>query len=624
MSTFKTVDFNIHYVNTLLQNKGKGSLLVIEKFIIELKLRRDSWDKAISAFKENQETLKENKAQAQKPFERLLQEKEIKMVQVAEEYYLKLKPLEENQNKLKKQLLVIRDEEQKKTFESLIKALGEQIQKVNENLKILQDRHKTIIDTLNFKQQEFIQQIKDEVAKLDAEILNIKEIMHKASVSQLKLDNLYRAVAKNPNTLFNDSISHDLILFAHKDIEFKNILNNFLSVVLEQKDYQQAIDKIGKLMDEIFQKSKGITMFELISIYSKLFISINKEGVSVLDKPMVRVFVDPDVEKALRHYRDDLTFPEIIQIAKLSPEIHQKVLSHAICVDFYIQLLRVELKLAKEKNLKFEMPEINWDALIYLTTKWPAFFIKFGQSLNTFSEYEYIKLFQSTILHTSNILKNPISEQIFTKILKLRENSKDTFQKNYKTRDYIRLLYDTVAMASSNEIRSPHYVEVLIICAEINEPYKTNFLKLFNAVEISKVFAQEESIARNEQEDIYLTIDQKFEKKDVLLKVFGVKSYDNLPYPLIRFLQTLRVDVSDHLFQVDNILDKINQFEKNIGLSVISSDKQLPLANAIYHSVVKCAEYISVPKALEALCITKELEKMLGRKINANKELPKI
>lgn len=625
MSSLKTVDFNIHYVNTLLQNKGKGSLTVIQNFINEIEVKRRSWEKSIPEYKEKQEKLIESRTQAQEPFVKLLQDKESKMFLMTEEYQNKLNLYAENREKLKKQLLILKIEEQKKAIEDQILTLEEHTKKTNENLALLPAKHKSIIETLNIKQQEFLQNIKDELLKLDEEILNTKGLIQKASNTQLKLDNLHHAVSKNPNTLFNDGISHDLVLFAHRDSDFKLVLNNFLENILQQKNYQQTIDKVGKLMEEVYQKSKGMSVLELISIYSKLLVTINqeKEGASILDKPMIKFFVNPEVEKALRQYREDLSILEIIQIAKLSPEIHQKVLSQPICADFFIQLLRSEMKMAKKKGQHFIMPTIEWDALIYLTTKWPIFFKKFGQSLNSFDEHEYIKMFQNTIEYANLILKNPSSEKVFFKILSLRDQIKDTFQKSFDTKDFIQLLYDTVAMAKPNDFRCPHHLEVLKIYSELKEPFKSNFIQLFDPLETTRMFKQAESVAIELQENLYLKIVKNIEIKNNFLSTFKVDKVEDIPRPILRFFQTIRVDVGDHLAQLDNILEKLNHFEKNIGLSVVSSDRQIPIANSIYQSVIKCSEYIDNPQAFERLCVTKELDKMLSRRVNFQKEQPK-
>lgn len=623
MNTTKTVDFNIHYVNTLLQNKGKGSLTVIQNFINELEVKRRSWERSIPELREKQEKLNESKQQAQEPFEKLIQEKEAKFQQLTQEYQSKIKTLEENNEKLKKQLSIVQSEEQKKVIQVQILQVNDQIKKIGETVSLLPEKHKSVIETLNLKQSEFLQQIKEEYSKLDEEILAIKGLIQKAHGTQLNLDNLHHAVSKNPNTLFNDSISHDLVAFAHRDAVFKGILNEFLENILPQKTYQAIFDKIGKLMAEVYQKSKGMTAFELISIYSKLLISFNneKESASLLEKPMLKFFVSPEVEKALRQYREDLTISEIIQIAKLSPEIHQKVLSQPICADFFIQLLRAEMKLAKKANKPLVMPAIEWDALIYLTTKWPIFFKKFGQSLNSFDDIEYIKMFQSTIEYASIILKNPISEQVFTKILSLRDQAKETFQKSFDTKDYIRLLFNTVAMAKPNEFRSPHYSEIQKIVKELEEPFKSNFLKMFDAKDVQRMQTQIETLSIDFHENIYLKLNSECEKKEFLQKIFNTNKLESIPKQILRFFQTIRVDVKDHLVQLDNIIEKTGLFEKNIGLSVVSSDRQIPVANAIYNSVLKCSEYIENPKAFEDLCVSKELDKMLSRRVNIHKEL---
>lgn len=624
MSSIKTVDFNIHYVNTLLQNKGKGSLTVIQNFINELEAKRRSWEKNIPEFREKQNQLTLSRTQAQEAFVKLLQDKEEKLIVLNKEYQSKAKTIEENKEKLIKQSSVTRIDEQKKTIESQIQFLVDHLKKINENLAQLPSKHKAIIEALHVKQKEFMLQIDDEHLKLEEEITMTKGLIQKASATQLRLDNLHHAVSKNPNTLFNDTIGHDLILLAHRDIGFKSILNEFLETVLFQKNYQLVIDKVGKLMSEVFQKSKGMSNLDLISIYSKILESIrnDKEESSSLDKPMLKFFVSSEVEKALRQYREDLSILEIIQLAKLSPEIHQKVLSQPICADFFIQLLRVEMKAANKKNQPFVMPTIEWDALIYLTTKWPVFFKKFGQSLNTFDDQDYIKLFQSAIEFAHLILKSPISEHIFNKILFLRDQNKDTFQKSFGTKDYISLLYNTVAMAKPNVIRSPHYIEILKICGEISEQFKGNFLRLFDPIDIKRMLEQEKNIARELHKNIYLKVNKNIENKEFFLQTFNTNKLENIPVPILRFFQTIRIDLKDHLIQIENILEKTQLFESNIGLSVVSSDRQIPIANGIYQSVIKCSEYIDNPEAFEELCVSKELEKMLSRKYNTQKELP--
>ena len=49
--------------------------------------------------------------------------------------------------------------------------------------------------------------------------------------------------------------------------------------------------------------------------------------------------------------------------------------------------------------------------------------------------------------------------------------------KSFDTKDYIQLLYDTVAMAKPNDFRRPHHLEILKIDKELKEPFKSNFLK---------------------------------------------------------------------------------------------------------------------------------------------------
>jgi hypothetical protein len=618
MNSFKTIDFNIHFVNTLLKNKGLGSLSVVESLINEFKGKRQSWEQSIEEIKIKQDKLLLNKAQSEEPFKRLLQDKEIKMLQSEKETQNKLFQLQENFDKMKTQLHMSKNEEAQKSIEFQVINLNEQIAKAKENLLLIKVRHKETTEALIIKQENFIKQVQMEVTRFDQEILDLNNLIKKSIATQLKLDNLHHAITKNPVTLFNDKISHDLLLFSHRDAEFKSLLNEFLNQFLDKKEFQQIFDKIGGLLEEVYQKSKGSSIAELIYVYSNLINSIIKEGITCLDKPISVVLLDPEVEKGLRQYRNDISINEIIQLAKLGPEVQKKVLSLPICVDFYIQLLRTETKIAIKHNKKLELPEISWDSLIYLTKKWPTFFRRFGQSLNTFSEPDYIRLFKSTIKLTNEIVSNPISEKIFTKILFFREKSKDTFQQNFKTVDYIRLLHGTVLMAISNKFRRPHHSEVLKVYQELNEPFRTNFIKLFDGVAVNSVFKQSFASAE-EQENFYLAIDPSFQSTQSICQHFKVESLGNLPNLILNFLQTIHVDASDHLAQIDNITDKLNIFEKNISLSVISSDKQLPLVNAIYLSVYKCCEYISNPKELENLIITKELEKMYFRRINNQK-----
>ena len=84
MTTTKTIDFKIHFVNTLLQNKGTGSLAVIEKYINELKLKKDIWDKSLQTTIQKQASIAEGATQAQVAFEQLLKDKETKMIQLIE------------------------------------------------------------------------------------------------------------------------------------------------------------------------------------------------------------------------------------------------------------------------------------------------------------------------------------------------------------------------------------------------------------------------------------------------------------------------------------------------------------------------------------------------------------
>ena len=103
MSNLKTIDFNIHYVNTLLQNKGKGSLSIVQNMINELGAKHKAWENALPELKEKQEKLRESQAHAQEAFEKLLHEKEIKMTQLVHEFENKINSAEDNKKKIQKQ-----------------------------------------------------------------------------------------------------------------------------------------------------------------------------------------------------------------------------------------------------------------------------------------------------------------------------------------------------------------------------------------------------------------------------------------------------------------------------------------------------------------------------------------
>lgn len=615
MTLAKTVDFNIHFVNILLKKKGVGSLAIIEALMNEFKSNRQVWEKSIEEAESKRGQLIANKAQSEEPFRNLLQEKENKILQAEKETQTNVSKFQEGINKLKSQMQVAKNEESQKNIETQIQSLNAQIVKAQENFTAIKAKHAETTQALIAKQEAFHKQVKEEVSKCEQEIIDFKNLIKRSQDALLKLDNLHHAASKNPVTLFNDKINHDLLLFSHRDPEFKNLLNSFLSQFLDKKEYQQIFDKIGTLTEEVCQKSKGSSVAELVYIYSNMINAVIRDGISALDKPISVVMLDPEVEKGLRKYRDDISINETIQLAKLGPEVQRKVLSLPICVDFYIQMIRTETKSAIKQNKKLELPPVSWDSLIYLTKKWPIFFLKFGQSLNAFSEPDYIRLFNSTIQLTSEILSNPISEQIFTMIITFRDKSKDTFPHNFKTVDFIRLLHNTVLMAISNKFRRPHHSEILKIYQELNEPFRTSFIKMFDSGTMSSVFKQSFA-SPNEQENFYLEIDPNLQNMANICQHFKIENMDSLPIQIVNFLQTIYVDASDHLMQMENITDKLNIFEKNISLSVVGSEKQLPLVNAIYQSVFKCSEYISNPKDLEALVITKELEKTYQRRNN--------
>ncbi|PCJ63064.1 MAG: hypothetical protein COA79_02820 [Planctomycetota bacterium] len=609
---------SIDIVMLLLKGKNDNVLTLIQNLLDKVIKSRGEKSDEIQSLVFKSEQIRQKIESSNIPYEKAVASKKRQFEDVFKKIDKNIETNEEKIEETQDQLELQDEEDQIARVQRSLDKLNHVHKQLENHILDMRKKEETVFQEIKKQRDDFVNKLQNDEHVSMKRLKQLKAENEIKYFEQIKLDNLHHAITKNPNTLFNDGVKHDLTLFAHKDSDFKIKLNHFFNETLKSKSYQHVINKIGKIIGDIYTTSKGINVLDLIAIYSKLFDYIDENGPDQLSRPIAEIFLSPEVQEMLGRINKDLSLPELLQLAKLDKDIHENIFVHSICIDFYISLLRAEVKEAANKNEVFKMPEVKWDGLMFMTTQWPLFFRKFGESLKAFEELQYIRLFKESMDTASEVVKNPISHKILKIILDYRKKRRGTFKMEMATEDYISLFYDTVSMSNSNSIRSPHFKEVLELQRDLNGVTRLSFLNLFSAIDVNRMQTHEDEKSEDDKEHIFLKFNEINLDNEVLLKTLKIKDFTDIPIALQEFLRSLSVDVDDHYLHMQKILEKEKEFIKNIQLSIVSSDNQLPLVNELYKSVLKCCEYVNAPKALEELIISTELEKALNRRANAN------